>query len=71
MNDFTIMKMIESMEADTQDLKYEFYRLIWGMRGGITSQDIYHLLSHEDRKILLQIIEENIDISKKNGISLM
>jgi len=65
------MALIESMEADTNDLKYEFYRLIWGMRGGISSNDIYHVLSSEDRSIMLKIIEENIEISNKKGMPLV
>lgn len=59
------------MEADTNDIKYEIYRIAWSMRGGVSSYDLYHAYSHEDRKIMTKIIQENIDISRKNQMVMI
>jgi hypothetical protein len=41
------------------------------MRGGVTSQDLFHIYSYEDRMIINEIIKENIEATKKSGLSLV
>ncbi len=41
------------------------------MRGGVTSEDLFHKYSHEDRTIIGSIIKENIEATKKSGMSLI
>jgi hypothetical protein len=41
------------------------------MRGGVTSQDLFHLYSYEDRNIMSSLIKENIDATKKSGMPLL
>lgn len=41
------------------------------MRGGVSSQDLFHLYSYEDRNIMGALIKENIDATKKNGMPLL
>lgn len=66
-----IMMLIEGYEKECHILKKSFYRLIWSMRGGITSNDLFHVLSQEDREIMEEIVNENIEISKKNGMAIL
>jgi hypothetical protein len=66
-----IMSLITGYEKECSILKKSFYRLIWSMRGGITSYDLYHVLSIEDRDLMNEIVEENIEISKKNGMPIL
>jgi hypothetical protein len=66
-----IMLLIDGYEKECSILKKSFYRLIWSMRGGITSHDLYHILSFEDRQLMEEIVEENIEISKKNGMVII
>ncbi len=41
------------------------------MRGGVSSEDLFHIYSYEDRMIIGAIIKENIDATKKSGINLV
>ena len=41
------------------------------MRGGVSSEELFHSYSHEDRVIINEIIKENIEATKKSGISLV
>lgn len=71
MDDASIERMVESMEAETKDIKDEIYRICWGMRGGVTEHALFHTLSHEDRAIMNKIIVENIETMKKTGYSVV
>ncbi len=41
------------------------------MRGGVSSQELFHIYSYEDRVILNEIIKENIEATKKSGLNLI
>lgn len=62
---------IKDLEAQAKDIKEEIFRISWYMRGGVTSEDLFHRYSYEDRMIIGQIIKENINATKASGISLV
>lgn len=66
-----IENFVKRLDEDVKGLKDEIFRLSWYMRGGVTSQELFHIYSYEDRMILNEIIKENIDATKKSGISLI
>jgi hypothetical protein len=66
-----IEEFVKSLEHDIKGLKDEIFRLSWYMRGGVSSQDLFHIYSYEDRKLLSEIIKENIEATKKSGIPLL
>jgi hypothetical protein len=66
-----IEEFVKSLEHDVKGLKDEIFRLSWYMRGGVSSQDLFHIYSYEDRKLLSEIIKENIEATKKSGIPLL
>jgi hypothetical protein len=66
-----IPKMVEGMERETKKIKEEIYRISWAMRGGVTSHDLFHYYSHEDRVIMDSIIEKNVEITRKSGINII
>lgn len=41
------------------------------MRGGVSSYDLFHVYSSEDRSIMNKIIEENIETTKKAQMPLL
>lgn len=55
------------MEADQKQLKNDIFKLCWYMRGGVTLDEGF-ALSIEDRKIIANIIEENLETTKKSGM---
>ena len=66
-----ITKMIEAMDTETQNIRLDVLKLCWYMRGGVTSQDLFHLYSYEDRNIMSSLIKENIEATKKSGMPLL
>ena len=41
------------------------------MRGGVTSQELFHIYSYEDRLILNDIVKDNIELVKKSGLAIL
>lgn len=41
------------------------------MRGGVSSYDLFHLYSYEDRGIISKLVKENIETTKKSGLPLL
>lgn len=66
-----IESYIKSFEGMQKDIKDEIFRLSWHMRGGVNSQDLFHLYSYEDRQIINGIIKDNIETTKKTNMPLL
>jgi hypothetical protein len=41
------------------------------MRGGVSSYDLFHTYSRDDRVIMNEVIKDNIDLTKKSGLPLL
>ena len=41
------------------------------MRGGVTSQELFHIYSYEDRVLNNDIVKDNIEATKKSGLNLI
>ena len=41
------------------------------MRGGVTMHELLHVYSSEDLELMTKIIEENIELTQKSGLSLI
>lgn len=41
------------------------------MRGGVSSNELFHVYSKEDRDIMDNIIRDNIELSKKTGMNFL
>jgi hypothetical protein len=55
------------MDKEINDIRLEALRLSWYMRGGLT-YDQALLLSIEERKLISQIIKDNMETTKKSGL---
>lgn len=71
MSNSDIEKYLKNLENQAKDIKDEIFRISWYMRGGVSSEDLFHVYSVEDRKIINEIIKENIENTKKSRISLV
>lgn len=54
------------MDKEKDNLRNEFVRLCWWMRGGITYDQIINM-PYKERKVITQLIKENLETSKKTG----
>lgn len=62
---------VNSLELSIKKIKDEIFRISWYMRGGVSSDDLYHKYSYEDRQIIFEIIKENIEATKNSKLALL
>lgn len=62
-----IIALVNSYERQSRAIKDELLRFCWYMRGGINYNDAI-LLSSEERKIISEIIKDNLETAKKSGL---
>jgi hypothetical protein len=53
--------------TECDDIKKELFKLMWYMRGSI-NLDQAMMLTYDDRKHIGEIIEENLETTKKTGL---
>ena len=58
------------MEAQNKNLKDELLRICWYMRGSISLEEAY-MLSIEDRKLVSNVIKDNIENVKKTKLPIL
>ena len=71
MSSSDIERLIAHYDKEAQSIKEEIYRISWYMRGGVSSLDLLHVYSYEDRKIMYSIIKENIEATKNAKMPLV
>jgi len=59
--------MIDDMESQANDIKMDALKTSWNMRGGLSYDDAL-MLSHRERKMVAEIIKENLAVTKKSGL---
>ena len=62
-----IMALVNSYERQSRAIKDEILRFCWYMRGGINYNDAM-FLSSDERKIISEIIKDNLETAKKSGL---
>ena len=68
MSNSDIVKFINSLESSIKVIKDEIFKISWYMRGGVTSQELLHIYSYEDRTIMSNIIKDNIETTQKTKL---
>ncbi|MFW6002130.1 MAG: hypothetical protein ACOCQD_02215 [archaeon] len=66
-----IIEVIKKFDKHVQGIKEEVFKISWYMRGGVSSHDLFWVYSSEDRKIMSEIIKENITHTKDSGLPLL
>ena len=66
MSDSDIMAYLKEMEKDSKQIKHDVFRLCWYMRGGLTYFEAM-TIAPDDKKILGDIIKDNLETTKKTG----
>lgn len=60
--------MIDDMEKEAASIRQETLKMAWYMRGGISyDQALY--LSPSERDTISKLIKENLETTKKTGLS--
>jgi hypothetical protein len=71
MSNSDIERYVKKLELNTKDIKDEIYRISWYMRGGVSSDALFHTYSYEDRQIMSNIIKENIETTKNSRLAII
>ena len=59
--------MIDAMDKETHNIRLDVLKLCWYMRGGITYDEAMQM-SESDRRIINEIVKENLETTKKSGL---
>ena len=59
--------MVNDMDTETNDIRQEALKMAWYMRGGL-SYDHAMQLSVQERKLINELIKENLETTKKSGL---
>ncbi len=62
-----VQKLIETMEKECTDIKKSALTLTWYMRGGVSYEDVLNM-SNEERKLINELVEHNLETTKKTQL---
>lgn len=60
--------MIDDMEKEAAGIRQETIKMCWFMRGGITYDQALHL-SPSERDTISKLVKDNLETTKKTGLS--
>ena len=66
LSDSEIIKYLKDMDSEIKNLKHELLKICWFMRGGVTYQESLNM-SVDERKIVANIVKDNLETTKKSG----
>lgn len=58
------------MKHDVKQLRQLLVRIMWHMRGSVSREEAW-TLSQDERRDMLELIEENRETTEKTGLPLM
>ncbi len=67
LNHEAAQKLFDRYEDEVSKIKSNALQLSWYMRGGVTYEDVLNMSSSE-RKYIAEIIESNLEATKKSGL---
>jgi hypothetical protein len=62
-----ITELIDQLDKETHNIRLDVLRLCWYMRGGITYEEAMQT-SQDERKIINEIIKDNLETTKKTQL---
>jgi len=60
------MKYLKDMDSEVKNLKHELLKICWYMRGGVSYQESLNM-SVDERKIVGNIVKDNLETTKKTN----
>lgn len=67
LNEEGILQLIDQMEGESRAIKQEALRFTWWMRGGLSYEEAM-ALGYTERKIIDEIIQDNMKATKESGM---
>lgn len=66
-DDQDVVDLLGKLDRESKALKHEALKFSWYMRGGLSYDDAM-MLSYDERKIISEIIKENLETTKESGL---
>jgi len=63
-----VSQLIDNLEKESDEIKKSSIKLSWFMRGGASYEDILNM-SGMERSAIVELIEENLETTKKSGMA--
>ena len=61
-----IVEYFKELEGQQKQIKHDLLKICWYMRGGVTYHEAL-MMSAEEKKIIADIIKDNLETTKKTG----
>jgi len=62
-----VQKLLDDMEKECTSIRKSAFSFSWYMRGGVSYEDVLNM-SMEERKLINELIENNLDTTKKTQL---
>jgi hypothetical protein len=62
-----ILRYVDGLDKESEEMKAELFKLCWYMRGGVSVDDAFSM-TYKERQLIAGIIKENLETSKKTGM---
>lgn len=63
--------MLVRLDNEVKSFKQELFRLVWFMRGGVNINDLFNRYGFEDREMIRQVINDNVELTKKTQMPII
>ena len=67
MSESDMLDYFDTLDKQSKALKEEILKLCWYMRGGVSVNEGFNL-SYEERSLITDIIQDNMETTKKSGL---
>lgn len=67
MSNDQIVEFLDSLDKDSKAIKRSVYKLCWYMRGGLSLEEMLSL-SPNEREIIVNIVNENLEITNESKL---
>lgn len=67
LNNEDIVELLDDMDKDSKAFNKNLIEMCWYMRGGITYKEMI-MLSPTDRKNIMELIKNNMELTNKSGL---
>ena len=62
-----IEKIVEGYDKEIKSIRSDILRMCWSMRGGVTYEEAMNL-SFNERKVIGDLVKDNLETTKKTGL---
>jgi len=62
-----IVSMVDNMDKEANDIRQQSLKMSWFMRGGASYDDVLQM-SNTERKMLSELIKENLETTKTSKL---